>query len=127
MALQMGIRLKIARKDAGLSRKDIADALGTTHASIARWEQEGVSIPSTALPTISRMTGKPIEYFVLEDHELSETKMQSARALAEIIDSRDSEIDALKSKIKHLEEIIKRADNLDKAIEMLKEEKKDVG
>jgi len=128
---KFGERLKTARKDAGLSRKSVADSLGTTHASIARWETEGVPIPSTALETISRLTGRPIEYFVLENHKLSETKIQSAVKLAEIIDIKDSQIDELKAQVTKLKALVdKDFDQMDKnlvdAIEGLKE-KKDVG
>lgn len=126
MATEMGIRLKKARKEAGLSRDALAEVLGTSKTSIMRWEQGGL-IPAPAIPTIARLTRKPVDYFLLEDSELSETKIQTATKMAEILDLKDNEIDELKSKIKHLEEIIQGADNLDKAIEMLKEENKRVG
>jgi len=118
---KIGLRLETARKEANLSRKALADLLETSHTSVARWEQ-GAALPSFALPIISKATNRPLEYFLLEDHELSESKLQSAKMLAEIIDQKDTQIDKLERKIKNLEAALEGASNLDHALEILKDE-----
>lgn len=127
MAIKMGQRLKLARKAASLSRKELAEAIGTSQTSLHRWENEGVAIPSTALIAISKATNHPIEYFLLQDDELSESKIKSTAEVAALL---GAEIEAKNNKIIELEKKLKETrdallDNIDEALsDIEKEEKK---
>lgn len=119
----MGQRLKEARIASGCTQSELADAIGTSYASIQRWEKGGL-IPAAALNTISNLTNHPVEYFLSSKAELSESKIQSALKLAEIIDTKDNEIDRLKSRIAELERDQKTIDDLKALSENLKIKKK---
>lgn len=121
--MDMGKRLKIARKEAKLSLAELGEAIGVSDVTVMRWERGG-PMPASALLIIAKLTKKPLEYFLMDDNELSDTKLQSASKLGEIIDLKDSEIDKLKRRIKELEDAQSRIDNLDKAIKDLKDKTK---
>lgn len=61
-------RLKQARKEAGLSQKALADALGLSRDSVKKWEM-GISSPEfSRLDQLVEITGKVAAWFFLSDN-----------------------------------------------------------
>ena len=56
-------------------------------------------MPAYAIPILAKITHRPIEYFLIPDHKVEESKVKTAMQLAEIINQRDEEIEALKAEL----------------------------
>ena len=73
-----GARIKQARTDAGLSRLELAERIGTTEATLKAWENSGgFGYPPGAhsMLKIAEATGKPASFFWVTDDELEERRM----------------------------------------------------
>lgn len=113
----MGQRLKTARKEAKLSLMALANILGVGDSTILRWEN-GTPIPASALPLISKATNHPIDFFLVDESELSKSKIQSATELGKLIDAKDEEIDRLKKRQIILDKLEDRFAHLDVSDDM---------
>lgn len=84
----MGHRIKFARKSVGLSQKDLAKKLKITDKAISTYEVGRVMPPILVLREISKLTYKPVSYFMAEETtestDLEEKIRQIERELAEV-------------------------------------------
>lgn len=84
----MGHRIKFARKSVGLSQKDLAKKLKITDKAVSTYEVGRVMPNILTLREISKLTYKPVSYFMAEEtpesDELEEKIMQIERELAEV-------------------------------------------
>ena len=56
--LTLGQLIRLARKEAGLSQRELADWIGMSYRSVQEWETDRAD-PTKHLRTIERVTGKP--------------------------------------------------------------------
>jgi transcriptional regulator with XRE-family HTH domain len=84
----MGHRIKFARKSVGLSQKDLAKKLNVTDKAVSTYEVGRVMPTILTLREISKLTYKPVSYFMaeqtVESDELEEKIAQIERELAEV-------------------------------------------
>lgn len=65
----MGLRIRKARKDAGLSQESLARKIGTSRRNVLRWEG-GYNMPrSEHIAEIAAATGKSTDYFLGDDED----------------------------------------------------------
>lgn len=65
-SLTFGTKIKTARKSVGLSQKDLAAKLNLTNKAISSYEVGRAQPPIDTLREISRVTEKPVSYFINE-------------------------------------------------------------
>ncbi len=65
----VGIRVRQARLELGLTQQQAADQVGLNQQSWAAYESGKVNIPLDTLQRIVQVLQKPIEYFVVEEYE----------------------------------------------------------
>lgn len=95
-------KIKTARKMAGITQAELANALGYAQSAISGWERGDGVVPAVAIPVISEVTKMPLEYFLLDDNKLPKAKITSAKYLGEIIDAKDERIAKLEKIYKNL-------------------------
>jgi len=71
--LDIGHRIKVARVDARLTTKELADKLEVSPSAISLWESNKRGISAQNIWKISTKLGRPISYFFWED-KLNENK-----------------------------------------------------
>jgi DNA-binding XRE family transcriptional regulator len=64
--LDIGHRIKVARIDARLLQKELAEKLGMKACTISLWESNERRISAQTLGEIAYFLGKPISYFYYE-------------------------------------------------------------
>jgi transcriptional regulator with XRE-family HTH domain len=64
-------RVKQAREETGLSQKDMSKRLGLTEAGYGHYERDRQTFTVDMLFQISRILGRPVEYFLGLETELS--------------------------------------------------------
>jgi transcriptional regulator with XRE-family HTH domain len=68
-AAKVGLRIRKARKDAGLSQDALASRVKTSRRNVLRWEG-GYNMPRPEhIAAIAAETGKSLDYFLGEDEE----------------------------------------------------------
>ena len=81
--ITMGNRIKFARKSVGLSQKDLAEKLKLTDKAVSTYEV-GRAMPTIlTLKEISRITYKPISYFMAEQTEELDELQQKIQQIEE--------------------------------------------
>jgi transcriptional regulator with XRE-family HTH domain len=65
-SLNMARKIKKARKEAGLSQKQLASRLAVTDKAVSSYEVGRATPPVEVLREISKYTFKPVQYFVDE-------------------------------------------------------------
>src|SRR6266566_3944194 len=94
---ELGERIKLAREDAKLSQRDLADAIGLRDAqSISNYERGITEVPPKRLRRIADTTKKPLEFFVQEPS-------QDGHGATSREEQRDSKIAA---EIAHLAQVV---------------------
>lgn len=79
---EIGYRITIAREDAGLNQKELAEILGISQATLSNYEKGKRRVYLPQLQKIADALGKPLDYFSLpidvglmhQDHGYSEFK-----------------------------------------------------
>lgn len=61
---EIGLRIQIAREDAGLNQKDLADQLGLSQSTLSNYEKGKRKFYLAQLQSIADQLGKPLEYFL---------------------------------------------------------------
>lgn len=81
-------RIKTARQDRGLSQKELGDALKLSDKAVSSYEVGRAEPTLTTLKDISRVTMKPLAYFLDEtepsDYDLQEKLAKVEQELIEI-------------------------------------------
>lgn len=65
--MDYGEKLKIARKERGMSQQELADLLDTTKSTISRWERSLNEPGIETMKIVSEILGKPIQYFLSDE------------------------------------------------------------
>lgn len=60
---EIGYRITIAREEAGLNQKELAEILGISQASLSNYENGKRRVYLPQLETIAKVLNKPLEYF----------------------------------------------------------------
>lgn len=63
-SLNLGTKIKTARKEAGMSQKQLASLLGVSDKAVSAYEVGRAQPPVETLREISNVTYKPVNYFV---------------------------------------------------------------
>jgi len=79
---KVGINLKKARKEAGLTQVDLANELNMSPMMISRYEVGLNSIPYKHLERIAQILGKPVTYFFDESFKPPKYKLTQSIAQA---------------------------------------------
>lgn len=61
---EIGLRIQIAREDAGLNQKELADQLGLSQSTLSNYEKGKRKFYLAQLQTIANQLGKPLDYFL---------------------------------------------------------------
>jgi transcriptional regulator with XRE-family HTH domain len=80
-----GIRIKTARMNAGLSRKDLAERLGVNETTITRYENEKRKPDPETLAALSEILRVSVDY-LLGKEETENTPEETEEGLQELID-----------------------------------------
>jgi len=80
--LTLGQRVKFARKEAGLSQKDLAAKLKITDKAVSTYEVGRANPSFEMMKQISKITQKPINYFD-EDVDITEPDLEKKLDLIE--------------------------------------------
>jgi transcriptional regulator with XRE-family HTH domain len=72
---KVGINLKKARKEAGLTQVDLANEMNMSPMMISRYEVGLNSIPYKRIEKIAQILGKPVTYFFDESFKLQKYKL----------------------------------------------------
>jgi transcriptional regulator with XRE-family HTH domain len=62
-----GSRIRTARLAAGLTQAQLARSIGSGERNIVRWENDRNAPRTAFLARIADATGKPLEYFLVEE------------------------------------------------------------
>lgn len=86
--VQIGVRLREVRKNAGLSQKIVAERLGISFQQLQRYEQGENRVTAASLHHIAQLFGLPMEYFVrgeaAQRHEVVLVTDDEARLIARL-------------------------------------------
>ncbi|MBN2556130.1 MAG: helix-turn-helix transcriptional regulator [Anaerolineales bacterium] len=116
-------RVREARKQRGLTQKDLADHLGRTAAAVSDLERGKVQITATDLMALSKLLEKPIEYFYGEDF-LGEDVQDLIAILREITPEEQTNIVSTVKYLRKLQEIMnemKATDDKEKIAGLLRD------
>lgn len=82
---ELGRRIAVARKAAGLSQQQLAEKIGLRHAQdISRYERGKVEVPAARIDLIAEATGRPRSYFTRDPSEVDDPP-QSAEQLRQMV------------------------------------------
>lgn len=62
--MEYGEKLKMARKEKGISQEELANFLGTTKSTVSRWERSLTEPGIETMKRVSELLNKPIQYFL---------------------------------------------------------------
>ena len=66
----LGLRIRTARRDAGMSQGQLAQALNTTQSAISLYEAGQRSVGIDMLLNVARILNRPLHYFLGEDGDM---------------------------------------------------------
>ena len=80
-----GLLIREARRRAGLTQRQLAERLGTSHAAVARWEKGAVTPSWDAVLTAVRAAGFDVRVGLAQadDHDLALARQRLRRSPAE--------------------------------------------
>lgn len=61
---KLGLRISLARKQAGLNQTELAEKVGRTRQALAAWEQNKVAPSLPVLEKLAQATNKPLAFFI---------------------------------------------------------------
>ncbi|MGE5398600.1 MAG: helix-turn-helix domain-containing protein [Chitinophagales bacterium] len=61
---EIGYRIQIAREEAGLNQKELAERLGYSQSTLSNYEKGKRRLYLAQLQKIAEVLGKPVEYFM---------------------------------------------------------------
>lgn len=70
VSASLGARIRAARRDAGMSQGQLAQALNTTQSAISLYEAGQRSVGIDMLLNVARILNRPLHYFLGEDGEM---------------------------------------------------------
>ena len=79
----LGLRIRIARRDAGMSQGQLAQSLNTTQSAISLYEAGQRSVGIDMLLNVAKILNRPLHYFLGEDGDMLYVKDSD---IAELID-----------------------------------------
>jgi transcriptional regulator with XRE-family HTH domain len=97
----VGVRLRTARRSAGLTQRQLAEALGVESITVSRWER-GVTTPS--LPRLRRIA------------EITETTVSDLVRTPDAVTAHSAELAALREELAETRELV---DRIARALERL--------
>jgi len=62
----IGQRIRQAREEGGLSLRDLAERMGTSHTTISEWEKGNRSVQFPDLEKLAKLLEKPVQFFLPE-------------------------------------------------------------
>jgi transcriptional regulator with XRE-family HTH domain len=85
-------RVKIVRKEAGLTQKEFAQVLDLSHGTVAMWEMGKRNPSGESLKGLSKIFNKPIEYLLGFTDELPKLKNEAHPLLDKTKNLRNEEV-----------------------------------
>ena len=84
--LNIGPRIKQARKDVGLSQKQLAATISVSDKAISSYEVGRATPPVDILREISAVTYKPVQYFLGEEFEEIDVELKIKKIEQELLE-----------------------------------------
>jgi transcriptional regulator with XRE-family HTH domain len=85
MTQGLGVKIRKARKDAGLSQSQLAGQIGAHFTSVSDWER-GRNVPSTRyVLALAEATGKDPEYFFEQREDDDEADRELGRRMRAVV------------------------------------------
>ena len=81
--MTLGEKLKIARKQAGLSQEQLSEKLGVSRSAVAKWETDNGIPDVDNLKTLSRLLNVSIDYMLDNGEAIDELVMREPYNLSE--------------------------------------------
>ena len=78
----IGLKIRQARRDAGMSQSVIAEQLGVTFQQVQKYEKGVNRVPPARLLAISKATGKPTTFFLEEPNYKPNTRGEKLATFA---------------------------------------------
>lgn len=78
--MEYGDKIRTARKEKGMSQQELADILNVNKGTVSRWEQSKFEPSIVTMQEMSKILGKPIQYFLSDSfvEEMREIKGDTA-------------------------------------------------
>lgn len=92
-AKEIGTRIAQARREAGLTQEQLAEMAPFSYRSLQDYEQ-GVTIPYRQMRELSKLLGRPVEWFLHGDDE-------DEHSIIELLGELDGKLEALDRKLDH--------------------------
>ncbi len=70
VSASLGLRIRAARRDAGMSQGQLASALNTTQSAISLYEAGQRSVGIDMLLNVAKILNRPLHYFLGDDGEM---------------------------------------------------------
>lgn len=96
----LGLRIKRARQLAGLSQRDVADALKVSDKTVSAYEVGRAEPSLESLNILSQLMSQPVSYFVTPDDDRN--------SLSEELKDLKHDIAIIKQTVSHLVDLVKR-------------------
>lgn len=81
VSASLGLRIRTARRDAGMSQGQLALALNTTQSAISLYEAGQRSVGIDMLLSVARILNRPLHYFLGDEEEVLYVKDSDMAAL----------------------------------------------
>lgn len=91
-AKEIGVRIAQARNEAGLTQEQLAEMSPFSYRSLQDYEQ-GVTIPYRQMREISKLLGKPVEWFLHGDDEDEQSILEQLKDLDQKLEAIDRKLD----------------------------------
>lgn len=105
--MYLGKNIRILRKKAGLTQKELADKLGMTYSNIGRYENDGTMPPVNTLLELCELFSVNIDDIIHKDLTEGETSKEpwvveekGNKTLLKIIDRLEKQLSKLEKRIK---------------------------
>lgn len=95
-AKEIGRRIAQARNEAGLTQEQLAELAPFSYRSLQDYEQ-GVTIPYRQMREISKILGRPVEWFLHGDDEEEQSVLDRLEAIDEKLDRLETAVSSLVS------------------------------
>jgi transcriptional regulator with XRE-family HTH domain len=94
---EIGRRIAQARKEAGLSQRELAEKIGVADAqSVSRYERGITEVKTRRLEKIAEVTGKPLGYFIhIPEEGDSAATPEERQSLREAVDKLQDDVDEI--------------------------------
>jgi len=93
-AKEIGARIALARREAGLTQEQLAELAPFSTRSLQNYER-GEVIPYRQMRELSKILGRPVEWFLRGDDEEEQTTLERLAAIEDLLAGIDAKLSLL--------------------------------